>query len=50
MRQINNHVVEVQFLLHMQYDRYSSCTKAVIMLAVLEVPLSKQFHREFNFH
>jgi len=50
MRQNNNHVVEAQFLLHVQYDRYSSCTKAVIMRAVLEVPLGKQLHREFNFH
>ena len=50
MRQNNNHIVEVQFLLHVQYDPYSPCTKAVIMCVVLEVPLSKQFHREFNFH
>ena len=27
MRQNNNHVVEVQFLLHVQYDAYSPGTK-----------------------
>lgn len=49
-RHAGHGVMAVQSSLHVQHDQYSSLTKGAIMRAVLEVSLSKQLHREFNFH